>query len=411
MSDVRILRLASGGDGVGKLEDGRTVFVPRTAPGDLVTLSRVRLHARFARARLERIVEPAAERVEPPCPHYLKDECGGCQLQHLAGPAQRAARRGFVGDALRRLGHVEVTDPPLVAAESDWKYRTKLTLQASSDRRRIGLHPLDRPEYVFDLEWCHITADELMEVWTVVRRHRQLLPAGLDRLVLRLDRSGGRHLIARMSGTEQWRDAAALTRALDAAGLSVTLWWHPAGGAARAVAGSSEAFPATVFEQVHPVMGDRARAAALEALGEVRGRHVWDLYAGIGETTSHLLAAGATVDSVESDARAVAYAEQRYPGDRTRVTRHAARVEDVLAALRAPALVITNPPRVGMDERVTDALTARRPARIVYLSCDPATLARDIVRLASGYRVASTVAFDLFPQTAHVESVTVLEAA
>ena len=411
MSAVRILRLAAGGDGVGRLEDGRTVFVPRTAPGDLVELTGLRVHRRFARARVGRVAEAGADRIPPRCPHYVLDDCGGCQLQHLDGDAQRAARRSFVGDALRRLGRLDVADPPIVPAPDDWDYRSKLTLHVSSDRRRIGLHPLDRPDRIFDLEWCHISDRRLMELWQQVRRRRELLPEGIERVVLRLDRAGALHLIAGVSGATVWADAAALGRALDLAGTPATLWWEPAGGAARAVAGSREPFPATVFEQVHPAMGDRARLAALGALGDVEGRHVWDLYAGIGDTTDELVARGASVESVEADTRAVRFAERRAPVDRARVIRHAGRVEHLLPELRDPELVVTNPPRTGMDERVTEGLRARRPSRIVYISCDPATLARDIRRLGDGYRIASVAAFDLFPQTAHVESVTVLEAA
>src|SRR5690348_3931085 len=149
MTPVRILRLATGGDGVGRLEDGRAVFVPRTAPGDLVELAALRIHRRFARARVGRIVEPSPERVEPRCPHYVHDECGGCQLQHLAPPAQRAARRSFVGDALRRLGRRDVEDPPLEPAPREYDYRAKITLASSPDGRRLGLHPYDRAEQVF----------------------------------------------------------------------------------------------------------------------------------------------------------------------------------------------------------------------------------------------------------------------
>ncbi|MGH7528549.1 MAG: class I SAM-dependent RNA methyltransferase, partial [Gemmatimonadales bacterium] len=165
-----------------------------------------------------------------------------------------------------------------------------------------------------------------------------------------------------------------------------------------------EPFPATVFEQVHPEMGDRVRAFAIQALGPVAGQRVWDLYAGIGETTAGLIAAGAAVESVESDRRAVAEAEARGPAAR----RHTGRVEDLLAELRRPDLVVTNPPRVGMDQRVTAELERVRPSRIVYVSCDPATLARDLTRLPS-YRIGKLQAFDLFPQTAHVETVAVLE--
>jgi 23S rRNA (uracil1939-C5)-methyltransferase len=131
MTAVRILRLAAGGDGIGHLPDGRAVFVPRTAPGDLVELAMVREHRRFARARLGRLIEPSPDRAEPRCPHYIVDECGGCQLQHLGIAPQRAARRSFVGDALRRLGKRPVEDPPLVASSRDYDYRTKLTLSVS----------------------------------------------------------------------------------------------------------------------------------------------------------------------------------------------------------------------------------------------------------------------------------------
>jgi 23S rRNA (uracil1939-C5)-methyltransferase len=172
------------------------------------------------------------------------------------------------------------------------------------------------------------------------------------------------------------------------------------------VAGSDEAYPATVFEQVHPEMGDRVRAYALEQLGDVTAKRVWDLYAGLGETTVALAQAGADVESVESDRRAVAEADRRGPPLR----RHLGRVEDVLGELRRPELVVANPPRTGMDGRVAAALERLGPARLVYVSCDPATLARDLGRLP-GFRLGTVRAFDLFPQTAHVETVAVLERA
>lgn len=406
MSAVRILRLAAGGDGVGKLDDGRTVFIPRTTPGDLVEPAGLRTHKRFARARLGRLVEASADRVEPRCPHYLRDECGGCQLQHVAAPAQREARRGFVGDALRRLAKLDVADPPLVAAEREFEYRTRITLAASADGRRIGLHRYDRADEVFDLEWCHITVPELMELWRALRGLRPLFPPRLEGLVLRLGREGGRHALFRTGDGEVWSGATRLHAELRRRDVAATLWWQPADGAPRTMAGAGEAYPATVFEQVHPAMGDRVRAHAVASLGAVAGRHVWDLYAGIGETTAALARAGASVESVEADRRAVAEAESRGPAAR----RHAGRVEDVVRELKAPELVVTNPPRTGMDARVAEALERLAPARVVYVSCDPATLARDLGRLPR-FRVAEVRAFDLFPQTAHVETVTVLERA
>jgi 23S rRNA (uracil1939-C5)-methyltransferase len=401
---VRILRLAAGGDGVGKLPDGKTVFVPRTAPGDLIELTGLREHKRFARARPARLLEPSPDRVEPRCPHYVRDECGGCQLQHLNYEAQLASRREFVGDALRRLGKRDVPDPPIAPADKTYEYRTKLTLHLSADGRRIGLHPYDQPGEVFNLEWCHITVPELMRLWQNVRRLRPLLPSGLTQVVLRLDRSGGRHLVIRMDESEVWSGFDRLHRELERLGTPVTIWYQPKGGVARAVAGAGEAFPATVFEQVHPEMGDRVRAFALEQLGEVSGRRVWDLYAGIGDTTAQLIERGALVESVELDRRAVREAETRGPAAR----RHAGRVEDVLRELRPPNFVIANPPRIGMDQRVTAGLNQLAPERLVYISCDPATLARDLQRL-DRFRICRVQAFDLFPQTTHVETVAVLE--
>ena len=292
MTAVRILRLAAGGDGVGRLEDGRAVFVPRSAPGDLVELTSLRAHRRFARARVARVVEPGPDRVPPPCPHYVDDDCGGCQLQHLAPDAQREARRNFVGEALRRLARRKVDDPEIVPAPQDLEYRTKITLHVQSRGGAIGLHPYGRPERVFELRQCLITVPELNRLWTVMRPLRHVLPPGLDTVMLRLDRRGGRHVVlATVRGT-RWTGAPALASALAAAGVEASVWWREEGGEPRAVGGPDEPFPATVFEQVHPSMGDRVRAYAVAALGEVSGKAVWDLYAGIGETTIALILIG-----------------------------------------------------------------------------------------------------------------------
>jgi 23S rRNA (uracil1939-C5)-methyltransferase len=406
VTSVRIERLAAGGDGVGKRTDGKTIFVPRTAPGDLAEVSELREYQRFVRARLTKLIEPSPHRVDPRCPHYVRDDCGGCQLQHIDYETQLSSRRSFVGDALRRIAKRDVDDPPIVPADKAYEYRTKLTLHADPGGHRIGLHRYTSAEEVFDLEWCHITVPELMKVWQVLRKLRSFLPRTLQQLVLRLDRQGGRHVIVQVGAGEVWSGGIRLQRELQQRGASVTLWYQPAEGAARAVAGSDEAFPATVFEQVHPEMGDQVRDFAVRQLGDVGGRKVWDLYAGIGETTAQLAARGAQVESVELDRRAVAEAEARGPTAR----RHVGRVEDVLRRLRRPDLVVTNPPRSGMDERVSLELERLRPARVVYISCDPATLARDLQRMPQ-LRLMLVQAFDLFPQTTHVETVAVLEPA
>jgi hypothetical protein len=179
-----------------------------------------------------------------------------------------------VGDALRRIARRDVPDPALAPAAREFDYRTKITLAVSGDGRRIGLHRYDRADQVFELEWCHITVPELMTLWQALRRLRPLFPGRLDAIVLRGDRDGGRHVLFRTSGGEAWGGGRPLLAELRAQGAPATVWWQPPGGAPRAVGGGGSAYPATVFEQVHPEMGDRVRAHAITALGPVRGRRV-----------------------------------------------------------------------------------------------------------------------------------------
>jgi 23S rRNA (uracil1939-C5)-methyltransferase len=396
---VRIDRLATGGDGVGKLEDGRTLFVPRSAPGDLVEVSGLRLHKRFARGRVGRLVEAGAGRVAPLCVHYDRDRCGGCQLQHLDARRQVEAKQSIIGEALRRLGKLDVADPVVEMAAEPFGYRTKVTL-ARGPGGSFGFHREGESERVFPLERCELMAPALQAGWERLRPLLRALPADAQRLILRLDRSGGVHLVIETIGQRSWK--------ADPLAVVGTIWWHPSAGAARVIAGGDArtAYPATVFEQVNPVMGDRVRAFAVTQAGIVHGLHCWDLYAGIGETTDLLLAGGASVESIEGDKRAVEVAAKRRPGAR----RLAGRVEEAIRDLRPADIVITNPPRVGMDPAVVDRLGMVRPRKLIYVSCDPATLARDVARLGSGWQVTGLRGFDLFPQTAHVETVLVLEA-
>lgn len=413
MNDVvAITGIAAGGDGVGRLADGRAVFVARTAPGERVRLrAGMKLHKRFARGELAEVVAPGATRVTPPCPHYIQDHCGGCQLQHLSYESQLAAKRAIVGDALRRVGKVDIADPEIVEAVEEWRYRAKISLAAKtvgrSDRRTVGLHPYDRPASVFPLLDCHITDFRLMALWREVRARLELLPPRLTRLTLRLDREGRRHVVAESAG-EAWANAAALRAALPG-GEDVICWWQPVDGAPRVLAGPATGFPATAFEQVNPEMGSIARAWAVEQLGDVRGAVVWDLYGGIGDTAALLADRGAHVVSVDADEKAIDWARRRAMPAAVRFI--AGRAEDVLPTLPEPSAVVVNPPRAGLHWNVTLRLAGQPVGRLIYVSCDPATLARDVYRLGVNYRVREVRAFDLFPQTAHVETVAVLEAA
>jgi len=403
---VTITGIAVGGDGVGRLSDGRVVFVPRTVPGDRIRLREGSLerHRNFARAEVGEIAEAGPGRVAPPCPHYVHDHCGGCQLQHLAYDEQLNAKRTLVGDSLRRIGKLKVKDPEVVEALEEWRYRSKISMVVKTS---VGLHPYDRPNFVFPLADCHITDFRLMALWRELRSRLGLLPQPLTRLTLRLDRDERRHIIAESAG-EPWLDAQELRQALQGSvDGEIICWWQPVDGAARVVAGPATGFPATAFEQVNPGMGMLTRRWAVEQLGDLRGQTVWDLYGGIGDTAALLVASGANVVSVDADEKAVSWARGRLPAARF----IAARAEDVVPGLPPPHAVVVNPPRAGLHWDVSLRLTSEPVSRLVYISCDPATLARDLQRLNVNYQVTAVRAFDLFPQTAHVETVAVLEAA
>lgn len=401
---VAIRAIASGGDGVGTLEDGCTVFVPRTAVGDTVRLRAIKRGTSFARAQVAELVTPGPGRVAAPCPHYDGDRCGSCQLMHLDAPTQRAAKARIVGDALRRIGRLEVEDPEIVAAPHDLGYRAKVTF--TWDGTRLGYHRLGQPEERFSVRRCLLAEPTLQALHEALRRALEHLPSRGARVTLRSDANGARHVVVRTEDGPAWVGGLALHAALVKRGEPAIVWWHPTGGAPRVVAGSDNPWPATVFEQVHPALGRMVRDAALEAVGPVAGRHAWDLYAGIGDTTRALVARGATVDSVESDRRAVALAEQLGPAGPVRL---AALVEQAVLTLRPPAVIVTNPPREGMAAEACAVLADSAATRLVYVSCDPATLARDLARMAHAWRLSAVQAFDQFPQTAHVECVATLE--
>jgi 23S rRNA (uracil1939-C5)-methyltransferase len=413
---VAVSGIAAGGDGVGRLGDGRAVFVPRTAPGERVRLraGSLRMHRHFARGEAAEIVEPSATRVTPGCPHYGVDRCSGCQLQHLSMEAQLAAKRTIVGDALRRIGKLTLADPEITGAREQWRYRTAIELAVKGGAGSsivVGFHPYDRPGAVFPLVECHIADLRLMALWRALKSHLDLLPGRITGLTLRLGRDGARHIIAQSAGAP-WQTAGELRSALSD-GVSVVCWWQPAEGAARVVAGPATGFPATAFDADNPEMDRMARRWIVDGLGDVRGLQAWDLYGGHGDTALLLAERGAQVVSVDADEKAVAWARGRadLAAFGTQVRCIAGRVEDVLPSLPVPQAVVLAPPRAGLHWDVALRLAGDPIARVAYLSRDPATLARDLRRLEVNYQLRSVRGFDLFPQTAQVGVGVHLESA
>ena len=396
-ASLGIASLASGGDGVARHE-GLVVFTPRTAPGDLVEAD-VRVEGRVGRGTLERVVRAGPGRVAPECAHYLApDRCGGCQWQHVSLATQRAAKQQMVVDAFRRIARRTVALPELHGGDG-WRYRRALTLAIRRDGTRTwaGLRAHDDPEAVFALTDCSITDGRVVAAWRAILAAADHLPAG-DRLRGTVRWLDERPLFVLEGGT----DWPALGAFLDAVPTLGAVWWQAEGRRRRIVADRRPSeVPGASFAQVNVEVAARMQADVVAAVLAHAPKTVIDGYCGGGDVALALAAHGVQVAAVELDEEATAWAAARLPAPSRAI---AARVEDVLERLLPSDVVILNPPRAGVDARVTTALSTRPPKVIVYVSCDPATLARDVARLA-GWRIRNLTCYDMFPQTAHVESV------
>lgn len=395
---VAIESIAAGGDGVGRV-DGLVIFLPRTAPGDVVEAV-VRSRGRLGRGEVHALVERSPSRVAPHCPHYEGDDCGGCQLQHLAYPAQLDQKRRIVADAFQRIARRDVDVPPVVASPSPWEYRSRLTLalQRRAGRWVLGLHSRRSPGVIFNLAQCPITDPRVVGAWREVAGAAPHLPdAPALRGTVRLLGAG---LGLVLEGGDAWPGARAF--AARCPSLSVIRWIRST-GEARVVLDrrpGGEAAPEISFDQVNHEVASLARADLVERAMAREPATVVDAYAGLGATAGLLAARGAVVTAIEADAEAAAHCARRFPGVRVL----GGTVENLLERSLPADVVILNPPRAGVDRRVTAILEAAtpRPRALLYMSCDPATLARDVAALPS-WRVAAVRVWDMFPQTAHVE--------
>jgi 23S rRNA (uracil1939-C5)-methyltransferase len=397
MPVVRVESIAAGGDGVGRL-DGLAVFTARTAPGELVEVA-MRQHGRLARGRLLRVIEPSPDRVTPRCRHYDGDRCGGCQVQHLSMDAQLTAKQRIVQDAFSRIAKRPVPLPEIVPSPNAWEYRSRLTLTMRwrAGAWMMGLHRFDDVDHVFDLRECPITDRRIVAAWSGVREAAQWLPRSRElRGTIRLV---GDQLALIVEGGDAWSNAREFAAAVP--NLSV-IRWRPARGGTRVIidrrAGGA---PEESFDQVNQPVAAAARDQLVERALAGSPRSAVDAYAGLGATARALAAEGITVTAIEADEAAAGFAAAHLPGE-SRVV--AARVEDVIDEVLPADVVILNPPRAGVHVHVAEALESQRTRRVMYMSCDAATLARDVGRLPA-YRVVSLRAYDMFPQTAHVEVV------
>ncbi len=380
--ELRVDALAAGGEGVGRDAGGRVVFVPLAAPGDLLRVRIVEAHARFARAEIESIVEPGPSRVTPKCRVFGR--CGGCAWQHVDYAAQVEAKRAILRDALVRIGGL--AEPPLdfVASPAPYGYRGRARLLAAEGA--IGFRER-RSHAVCPIDACPLLAPPLDAALGALAAD-PALEAGEWELAL---------------GSDGGARAVPLARAAAAERVAI------------AAAGERIEISAGVFAQANALLLEALAGAVVESAGE--GAELLELFAGAGFFTLALARRFGRATAVESDARAVAdLAHNARASGLPHVRVLEAASETVLADASAhrvaPDVVVLDPPRGGIGTRASGHL-ARLPARrVVHVSCDPATLARDLAVLTQrGFAVERVTGLDLFPQTPHVEAVAVLVRA
>ena len=377
---LRIERLASGGEGVGREEGGRVVFVPATAPGDLARVRLVEEQKRFARAELVELLEAGPERVEPRCP--LVGECGGCAWQHVSYAQQCRSKAERVADAFARVARLELPAPvECTPCPEPFGYRS---------RARVGFR-------------------DGVVGFRRIRSHSLCAAATCPVLVPALDQALGRLATKPPGGDGE------LTLAAGDDGAVCITGDGRKGPAIEILAGETPIRVSPgVFFQANALLRSSLAGAVHELAGE--GIRALELFAGSGYFTVGLAERFEQVLVVESHGRATRdLASNLGAAGRDNVEVVTGMAERKLDSRRlcdfAPELVLLDPPRKGLDRVASDRIADLGAARIVYVSCDPATHARDCGRLAKrGYRLTSLRAFDLFPQTPHVEAIAVLEA-
>jgi len=396
--DLRIDSIAAGGDGVGR-HNGLVVFVPRTAPGDLARV-RATQHDRLMRGSVLELLESSSLRVDPACEHYVGDRCGGCQLQHLLyEEGQLDAKAGIIRDSLTRIGKLQVAKPRVARSNKEWRYRLKLTLalRRRDGRWIAGLHRFDAPNEVFELRDCPITEERVLDVWKAIMQQQQFPVVDELRGAVRLTDEG---FSFTLEGGHQWANHKAF---FDAIPELTELWWKPANKSRRLLHSRASGETGASFVQVNPLVASDLLSWVLGQVSSLHPTTVVDAYAGTGDIAAALARQGVRVTAIELDRDAARVAASRLPDGSQAI---AARVEDVLEQSLPADVVILNPPRAGVDAKVAELLRTQtpKPKAVVYVSCDPATLARDVRRMES-YRIESLMGFDMFPQTAHVETV------
>ena len=354
---VVIHEIAFGGKGVGRLEDGRVVFVPFVAVGETAEIELVREHRSYLEARLLAVENPSAERVKPRCPYFGR--CGGCSYQHLSVAEQHRTKRQQVEGVLRRIGRIEHAPVrETVPAPRDYEYRNRITVHV--DEGTIGFfgQPTSRGNLpLVDIARCPIAEPAVNEALARFR-------------------------------ARPWRREGNCTLRGDPS--------HPGG-----FLQTNDGAAAELLSLVEGLLPGKGGGGAT---------HLVDAYCGVGFFARHLRDRFAQTVGIEWDQRAVDQAQRGAAGHEHYLCGDvAALLPEVLAVSpKGETLLLLDPPAEGITAAVRRAIRSAPPSEIIYVSCNPATLARDVAALGPEYEVRSVTPLDMFPQTAEIEVVTQL---
>ncbi len=384
--EVLIERILPGGAGVA-YANGQTILVGLAAPGDRLRVRVERRSGSVAFASILEIIEPSPVRVEPPCPYFGR--CGGCDFQQLAYEAQLAAKVEIIRDCLRRIARFDFHgNIPITPSHTAWQYRSRAQWQYDARKNRLGY--FERGSHtVCDVAECPVIVPALQQQLETLRAHMHegtLPPQATE--------------FQAVAGDE----GASLFPPVDEAATREV---------SRNIRGRDYLFSADGFFQINHEL---LPALVDAAVGDAHGETALDLYCGAGLFTLPLSSSFTRVFGVEAHAGAVAYARRNLShANTTNVIIERSTVGEWLReykdALAQVDFLLLDPPRAGAEDGVVEAMLALRPRHISYVSCDPATLARDLRGLmAGGYNLVSIAAFDMFPQTHHVETVVQLSS-
>jgi 23S rRNA (uracil1939-C5)-methyltransferase len=402
--EVRLTAMAHGGSALGR-HGGQVIFVPYAIPGETVRVELIESHTRWARARLIEVVEPSPHRVEAPCPYFGPEKCGGCQFQHIAYEAQAKSKQEVVADQLWRVGGLsEVPVEDIIAAAEPWGYRNHAQFHLTPEGR-LGFLSADTHD-IIPVEACLILDPLLDDLWAAL----DMEWPQLFRLSLRCgSATGDRMAIFELDHYEDFDievDFPVSCVILLADGEVVVLMGsahlvdHVAGRDFRISAGS--------FFQVNTAGAEALIELVRSSLAPSGDEVLVDLYCGVGLFGLSLAPQVRRVIGIELDANAASdFIHNAQDTDTVEVELLEGKAQAALSRLdETVELLVLDPPRSGAGKEVVKEIARLGPRRIAYVSCDPATLARDARYLAErGYALREVQPVDLFPQTYHIEVV------